>query len=250
MRAKIVRKEILNRDTFSLWLQCERVVEEANPGQFIQVRVGDGFYPFLSRPFSIADIDPSKNALRIAFKVRGEGTSLLSKKGVGEFLEILGPLGKPCPIPEGGKTLLVGGGIGAAPLLFLTRVIGRVREKRPDFILGAKTKRELVLLREIEALSNHLEIATEDGSYGKEGLVTDLLEGKRYNTIFACGPLEMLKRIKEMNLPSEIYGFFETRMGCGTGLCFSCAIKKRGGGYLRVCRDGPVFNLEEIDFES
>lgn len=248
MRAKIIRKDIFNRETLSLWLQYERVAGKASPGQFIQVRVGDGFHPFLSRPFSIADVDSSKTLLRIVFKIRGLGTSILSKKRVGDSIEIFGPLGKPCPIPEKGKTLLVGGGIGVAPLLFLTRIIGKVKEKKPDFILGAKTKRELFLLGEIRALSNHLEITTEDGSYGREGVVTDLLEGKRYHTIFACGPLEMLKRIKEMSLPSKIFGFFETRMGCGTGLCFSCAIKKRGGGYLRVCRDGPVFNLREIDF--
>ena len=248
MRARILVKESLNKDTFSFWLQCEEVAERIRPGQFIQIRVKDSFYPFLSRPFSVADVGIGKTALRIVFKLRGLGTSILSKKGLGEFLGILGPLGKPCPMPERGKTLLVGGGMGAAPLLFLTRIIGNVTEKKPDFILGAKTKKDLVLLGEIKAFSNNLKITTEDGSLGTKGLVTDLLKKKKYDTIFACGPIGMLKQIKELNLPSRVYGFFEERMGCGTGLCFCCAIKKQSGGYYRVCKDGPVFDLKKVAF--
>lgn len=247
MRAQIVRKDILNKDTFSIWFLCKEIAKKAKPGQFVQIRVEEGFYPFLPRPFSISDTQ--RDLLRIVFKIRGMGTSILSRKEWRDFLEIFGPLGRPCPLPKRGKILLIAGGIGIAPIPFFARIFWLMGENRKaDLFFGAKTKKELVILNEIRGFMNRVEITTEDGSLGKKGVVTDLLKGERYDTIFACGPMGMLKKIKELNLPSRIYGFFEERMGCGAGLCFCCALKRAKGGYFRVCRDGPVFDLKEIAF--
>jgi dihydroorotate dehydrogenase electron transfer subunit len=143
---------------------------------------------------------------------------------------------------------LVGGGVGIAPLLFLTQ---SSTDSNPLWVLvGAKTASDLILIPELFECTERLGFATEDGSKGKKGLVTDLIRPAlnefSASIIFTCGPQPMLKAIQGMGLEIPCYGFLESRLGCGCGLCLGCAVKSSRGGYYRVCKEGPVFNLKEI----
>ncbi|MGA7677877.1 MAG: dihydroorotate dehydrogenase electron transfer subunit [Dehalococcoidia bacterium] len=227
------------------------IAATSRPGQFVTVRCGEELT--LRRPFSIHQIAKS-GQLYFFFKVIGKGTAWLSLCRKGEKLDILGPLGNGFHIkPTSKKLLLVAGGIGIAPLTFLAQQ-SLAQEKSVTLLLGAHAKDELypqkLLPSEIETT-----ITTEDGSYGEEGKVTDILS--RYvnlaDQIYACGPLAMYKEIAKQRQKwrgkKPIQVSLEVRMGCGIGACFSCSIKTKNG-MKRVCRDGPVFNLDDVTLEE
>jgi dihydroorotate dehydrogenase electron transfer subunit len=209
------------------------------------VKVGAGADPLLRRPISVCDVRGSRT--RIVFRVVGRGTELLSRVGRGDELDVLGPLGKPAPMPGRGDVLLVGGGIGVAPLLLLARRWGR--QRRVSVLLGAKTKALLILRREFRELGVPVTFATDDGSAGRRGLVTELaVEAPQHlerPTVYACGPHVMLRDLVQRLDPIPVLGFIEERMGCGTGICYCCALPRRGGGYVRFCQEGPVVLLNE-----
>jgi dihydroorotate dehydrogenase electron transfer subunit len=188
------------------------------------------------------------------FKVIGKGTAWLSLCRKGEKLNILGPLGNGFSIrPTSKKLLLVAGGIGIAPLTFLAQQ-ALTQEKSVALLLGAHAKDELypqkLLPSEIETI-----ITTEDGSYGEEGKVTDILS--RYvnwaDQIYACGPLAMYKTIagerQQWRNKKPVQVSLEVRLGCGIGACFGCSIRTKYG-MKQVCRNGPVFNLDEVILEE
>jgi len=247
LQARILQKLRLTNDSYQFRLEAPEITRTAGPGQFIQARVSAGFDPFLSRPLSIAGVDTDR--LVVIFKIRGRGTRILSEKNEGDAVNLIGPLGRPVPETEGKKIILIGGGLGAAPLRFLAQVAAP--KNQIFFILGAKTEKELILVEDIKRFSTELIVTTEDGSSGYEGLATDRLRDTISrvdpDSIFACGPEGMLKAVKTgvQGIPS--FGFFEGRMGCGYGLCMGCALKKKGGGYFRVCQDGPVFDLSAVE---
>jgi dihydroorotate dehydrogenase electron transfer subunit len=206
--------------------------------------------------------------------VVGRGTALLSRVRVGDELDVMGPLGRPAPELRGEEVLLCGGGIGAAPLLFLARRLKRAN--RLEILLGARTKAELLLVKEFRALGARVAIATDDGSAGFHGMVTELAEaalsdrgrrgqvkgqrsrvkghdggrrsadGGQRLAVFACGPRPMLADLVKRLDPIPVWGFVEERMGCGTGICYCCALPKKGGGHIRFCEEGPVVRLNEV----
>ena len=248
-KARVIRKEILSKEIFGFELESKTIARKAKPGQFVQIRMNNLFDPFLRRPFSIASV--KSDTLRIVFRVRGKGTEILAQANESEYLDILGPLGRALPQYEDRDIIIIGGGVGIAPLFFLCQKLEV--ENRIHLFLGAKNYDELIMLDGFKKMTKNIMIITEDGSSGKRGKVTDLLteeeiEAKiRMPIVFACGPLPMLIVIKKRFTALPVYGFLEERMGCGTGICFGCAVQKKNGGYLRVCKDGPVFNLHEID---
>jgi len=227
------------------------IVATAKAGQFVTVRCGEKLA--LRRPLSIHQLtDPGY--LYLLFKVVGKGTVWLSQRSKGEKLDLLGPLGKGFSIePASRKLLLVAGGIGIAPLVFLAQK-GVSEGMLVKLLLGARTKGELHPQKYqpggIETI-----ITTEDGSTGKKGKVTDILS--KYigwaDQIYACGPIAMYQTIADQRQqwlrkkPVQIS--LEVRMGCGIGACFSCSIRTKKG-MKRVCRDGPVFNLDEVILEE
>ena len=248
-KAKLIKKETLNKEIFAFDLKAKTIARNAKPGQFVQIRVNESFDPFLRRPLSFASV--KGDIFRIIFRVRGKGTKILSEHSVGEYLDILGPLGSPLKLSYGKEVILVGGGVGIAPLYFLAQ---RLKSKnRLNIFLGAKNCDELIMHKDFNKLTKNISVATEDGSLGKKGKVTDLLTNKKINRhnpklqLFACGPTQMLKAIQKRFNTIPIYGFLEERMGCGTGICFCCAVKRKTGGYLRVCQEGPVVNLNDIE---
>jgi dihydroorotate dehydrogenase electron transfer subunit len=227
------------------------IAATSQPGQFVTVRCGEEVT--LRRPLSIHQIAKSSQVYFL-FKVIGKGTAWLSLRRKGEKLNMLGPLGHGFYIkPNSKKLLLVAGGIGIAPLTFLAQQAS-AQEKSVTLLLGAQAKDELYPQKLLPSGIKTI-ITTEDGSYGEEGKVTDILS--RYvdwaDQIYACGPLAMYKTIagerKQWRDKKPVQVSLETRMGCGIGACFSCSIKTKNG-MKRVCLDGPVFNLDDVTLEE
>jgi len=233
MKGKVVKRERVAERTYSTWIETEDKLS-AEPGMFIMVGF-TGSDPFLNRPFSIVDIDCL--SFQIIFNVRGRGTELLAHLPIGSWLSVTGPWGKELPTPDG-PTILVGGGVGIAPLLFY-----RKRHPSLPVLYGAKSRNHL-----IEIGHENITYITEDGSFGQKGLVTDYLEDN-YQMVIGCGPTAMLAAMKKKIRRGMVIGIFETRMGCGCGICFCCALPGQGR-YIRVCKDGPGLPLEEVDFET
>jgi dihydroorotate dehydrogenase electron transfer subunit len=229
-----------------MWLDSPPIASQAQPGQFVMVRCGDGEEFQLRRPFSIHQLEGKRLAL--LFNVVGRGTHWLSKRQSGDSLDLLGPLGNGYTIhPDSKNLLLVAGGIGVAPLVFLAQ-----KASKPGgsvtLLLGAQTKSQLypknLISPEVKLIT-----ATEDGSAGKRGMITDLLPEyiNWADQIFACGPPSMYQSMAAQKFlkkkPVQIS--LEVRMGCGLGVCYGCTIKTKSG-LKQVCKDGPVFDLNDV----
>jgi len=239
---------------YRMGLRVGALSKAVEPGQFFTIRCSDGLDPILRRPFGVHRIIKAKGVLEILYKVVGPATELLSRKKAGDKLDIIGPLGNGFPLKLTANrypltAILVAGGHGVAPLLELARRLGN-----SIIFMGAKTEAEVVCERDFQKLGAEVHIATEDGSTGKKGLVTDLLKkfllsaiGHRPSAIYACGPNAMLKAIAKIAAAkkTKAYGSFEEHLACGVGSCYGCAIKTKEG-YKRICKDGPVFDLKEI----
>ena len=225
------------------------IAATARPGQFVMMNCGQELT--LRRPLSIHQVANS-NQLYLLFNIVGKGTLWLSHCQKGDSLDLLGPLGNSFSIePASKKMLLLAGGIGIAPLTFLAQqAIGQ--GKSVTLLLGASTANQLYPQ---QALPGGIQtiVTTEDGSAGKKGMLTDILPDfiDWADQIYACGPLAMYQTIatQKQHMEKPIQISLEVRMGCGLGACYGCSIKTRHG-MKQVCRDGPVFNLEEIIWQE
>ncbi|MFH1438864.1 MAG: dihydroorotate dehydrogenase electron transfer subunit [Pseudomonadota bacterium] len=225
-----------------------------SPGQFAMLRLPDtrGESFMLSRPFSVM-MDGRETQFLV--KIAGRGTRIMSTLKKGDDIMVLHPLGNPFPrLSRFEHPLLVAGGTGVAPLLFLAREESKAG--RPRCVLyGARSGEDLVL-RELLEPACSLSIATEDGSEGAQGFVTLLLEDALKNpavdAVLACGPTPLLVKTAKLSMDRglECFVSVETLMGCGFGACLGCAVPKTGGGYLNACTDGPVLSARDIDWEK
>lgn len=238
--AKIIENRRIIPLIFRMILEEEGIAKDALPGQFVNIRVGDGYYPLLRRPMSVHWT--AQDRFAILYNIRGTGTELLSTYKKGDRLNILGPLGNSFEsLIADEKLYLIAGGIGVAPLYFL------YKKRRAFLIMGARDRD--AILPEEETGSPVDIVTTEDGSIGEKGLITDhlpdVLEG---STVISCGPIPMLKKIKDFYSTKNVNSILslEARMGCGYGVCLSCAIKTKKG-YKYVCKDGPAFRAEDIE---
>lgn len=233
------------------------ISENARPGQFVNIKCCEGNEALLRRPISICSVDRSNGTYDIVFQKKGSGTSILAGKKAGDCIDVLGPLGNGFDIGiEYRRIAVVGGGIGIFPLLF---VLNESRAIVKRSYLGFRTSKLVVLEKEFIQKSNSLEIATDDGSYGTGGYVTDLLKrdlmGERFDLIYACGPEPMLRKVSQIagEYDTQCQISLEQRMGCGFGTCLACACKtaqgEDGWQYSHVCKDGPVFDSKSIMFE-
>jgi len=234
---------------FLVWLEAPEIADICKPGQFVMVGCGGG--ALLRRPFGIHQVNNQKVA--ILFQMKGAGTDWLSQRKSGDKLDILGPLGNGFSVkPESRHLLIIAGGIGVAPLTYLAQQ-ALYEGRTVTMILGARTKETLY---PGAFFSPQIEVAvtTDDGSSGFQGRVTDLL--LRYvnpaDQIFACGPLPMLidmyqKRLMFQHKPVQVS--LEVRMGCGLGICYGCSVKTTSG-MKTVCKDGPVFDMEDINWDT
>ncbi|MFA5007914.1 MAG: dihydroorotate dehydrogenase electron transfer subunit [Candidatus Omnitrophota bacterium] len=245
-------------DIFLLGLNSDYIAKTAKPGQFLHIKV-DEKNTILRRPLSIHKID--KNLIYILFRVRGRGTRILGNSKKGDIFDVIGPLGNGFYLPRPTSNvqhILVAGGMGVAPLVFLAeRLKAQSAERRAQSVvlLGAKNKNEVLAEKEFKKLGYKVYIATDNGSRGFHGTVTELLKkiiAMRYAPsamrLYACGPKEMFYEIKKVlekypNIKAQVS--FEQFMGCGLGICYGCVIETKEG-YKKVCRDGPVFDLKII----
>lgn len=256
LKEKIVSLDKLAPGIFKMTIKSEAVARAAVPGQFVNVKCSEGLNTLLRRPISICDVDRENNTFDIVFQIKGIGTEYLSQKVTGMEVDIIGPLGNPFTIsPEYKRIAVVGGGIGIFPLLNL------LKESKGDAksaFLGFRSKDLIVLEDQFKKATDKLFISTDDGSYGYNGLITDLLEEELckngFDIIYACGPTPMIKKVvgiaKDSSIKCQVS--LEQRMGCGIGACLVCACKTRHGDdwkYSHVCKDGPVFWSDEVIFD-
>ncbi|HAR38087.1 MAG: diguanylate cyclase [Bacteroidetes bacterium GWD2_45_23] len=221
---------------------------EMYPGQFVQIRVDNSPQVFLRRPISINYIDHQQNEIWLLIQRVGEGTAKISDLSAGETMNLLFPLGSSFSLPDQkGNFLLIGGGVGTAPLLFLGK---KMREKglEPEFLLGGRSEKDILQRDDFEHLGT-LYCTTEDGSLGEKGFVTQhtILQKKRYDFIFTCGPKPMMVAVaryaKQNGISCE--ASLENLMACGFGACL-CCIEKTIRGNVCACTEGPVFNINEL----
>lgn len=211
----------------------------AGPGKFVEASL-PGF--FLRRPFSVCGVEG--DVLTLAVKLAGRGTAALHELPAGAQLEVLTGLGRGFDLARsGGAPLLLGGGSGVAPMLYLARELAALGT-RPAAALGFGTAAECCFEREFRELCSDLRVFTQDGSRGERGLVTQALERGAYSFVYACGPLPMLRAVDEKSAAPGQFSL-EARMGCGFGACMGCTVETKNGP-RRVCRDGPVFGLGEV----
>lgn len=247
-------------DYYLFTIDTPEIARQAQPGQFLMIKVTETTNPLLRRPISLHNVDGSR--LQIFFQVAGQGTRLLSLKKPGDTLDLLGPLGRgfaiPTEISRGQEIFCVGGGRGIAPLYYLA---GKLRSAgaRPVIFYGGRTKVDLPLVDRLAAAGFEVLVSTDDGSLGFPGLVTSLVEEelkkRQPGFIYACGPDPMMEKLAETCRQKNLSGQFslESVMGCGFGACWGCVKKVRRNGqvkYLKICQEGPVFPLEEIVWQE
>jgi len=239
----ILSSEKVALDTYEMKLQNKYISQQAKPGQFLHISVDQ--YT-LRRPISIADIDQEDAVITIIFKVFGTGTEQLASYQPGMVIDALGPSGNGFPLEKLSKILLIGGGVGVPPLHYLGKVFAK-QDIEIVSILGYQMKDSVFYETEFNQFGKTY-IVTDDGSYGEQGFVTDVLNQiENFDQYYACGPLPMLQAVQAKLSHKQGYLSLEERMGCGIGACFACVIPTDDhGGYRKICQDGPVFQTEEI----
>lgn len=244
-------------------LHAPEVVRKAKPGQFVHLLCSErgSSDPLLRRPLSIHNIRRESDEVVLLYEVRGRGTDLLSRKTPGEEVDLLGPLGNgfDLPVSSDAKALVVGGGMGVAPLVFLAEELVRVVGCENVAVhVGFRNESALICRSDFELMEASVQAATEDGSYGITGYVTALVaeyleafDPRNPPTIYACGPIPMLRAVAkiagERGVACRVS--LEARMACGIGACMGCAVKVKPDEYVRVCKEGPVFNADEVIWE-
>ena len=212
------------------------------PGQFVEIAV-PGYY--LRRPISVSDVDNDR--LTIIYKTVGKGSTAMAQMLPGEELDILTCLGNGYDLTKATEeVLLIGGGVGVPPLIYLAKKL-REQNKKVHAIIGFNTKNEVFAEEVFEELGCDVQVCTMDGSYGRQGVVTDVIEMPA-PYYFACGPMPMLRAIAQ-TVGTNGQMSMEERMGCGVGICVGCSIETKNG-VKRVCKEGPVFNVEELTFSD
>lgn len=243
---KISTKTEIAPGFFDIRVEAGGLAEQAQPGQFAQIKVPGAA---LRRPISICEIDRAGGRLRFVFQIRGEGTRALAQIPQGEALDILAPLGTGFPLLEAGqKALLIGGGIGTPPLLPLAQHYGA----NSVAALGFRDASSVILWEDFAVAGAEVRIATDDGSAGRHGLVTQAVGDLTPDVLYACGPLPMLKAVARLADARQIpcYVSLEERMACGVGACLGCActlLDEKGRPYQgSVCKNGPVFDYRRV----
>jgi len=248
---RVIGEVLLNRelccDIYEVVIHCPDIARRAKPGQFLHVRVSDSSDPLLRRPISISRLDTAAGTVSLVYQLIGKGTMKMSEFAEGRRIDVMGPLGNGFELFPGKKCAVIGGGMGVAPLLELA-----ARIPGCDAYMGFRCS--TFKTDEYRQLCEGVYVATEDGSSGSKGYVTDLVKDiGRYDIVYTCGPKAMLKKVKELCESNSVkcYVSIEERMGCGIGACLVCACKVKEGDawhYKKACTDGPVFDSREVEF--
>ncbi|MDD4802497.1 MAG: dihydroorotate dehydrogenase electron transfer subunit [Syntrophomonas sp.] len=251
----VINHQQVAQDMYIMEFMAPAVARECQPGQFLHVRPGNTNDPLLRRPLSIYDADQEKGSISLLYRVVGAGTSLMTGIRENDYIDIVGPLGRGFTLPAPSKTaLLVGGGVGIAPLVYLGRALIQ-RGCQVTAMMGAANENQLVAGDRLLEIGVPFLPVTMDGSRGYPGMVTDLLVPPVYPeeiVIYTCGPEPMMAKVAEYAQRYDIWGevSLEEHMACGVGACLGCArrLKANDEAYVKVCKDGPVFNIMDVEF--
>ena len=272
LQATVLAQRSLARDTWLVELECPEIAQQIRPGQFFMVRPVCGTDPLLGRPFALYDVVRQAEepiGVSFGFTVVGKLTGLMADWRPGDRAEIWGPLGNGFPIPEAGHLMCVAGGIGQTPFVAVTReALELSRYGQPPRTLSAPPRKVSVCygVRNAEYLAGvedfadprlDLRLATDDGSAGHHGFVTELLQqsidaGDAPDQVYCCGPEPMMRGVADICHSAGIACWLslETPMACGFGACFSCVTRVRVGedewDYRRTCVEGPVFRSDQL----
>jgi len=245
---------------YRIGLRCHRDFVYADPGQFVMLRIGDGYGPLLRRPFSIHRLTGETRdecILEILYKVIGAGTAKLSGYAKGDSIDMLGPLGNGFSLPQRTRgIMIIAGGIGVAPMFFLVEAIQKRGGDLSDIpiFIGGRTGLDLLCLDRFSGMGMRVITTTEDGSAGERGFVVEpferALKKKRPEMIYACGPRGMLSSVAALSIKygTKCQISIETIMACGMGACLGCAVgpDAKSGNYRHACLDGPVFEADKL----
>ena len=251
---RVTENTILSPYYCLLKLTSDEQLPEMQPGQFVEVRVDDSPRTFLRRPISIHYVNREENELWLLIQIVGEGTRRMATCRVGETVNLLMPLGNGFSIPSYSpdmRLLLIGGGVGVAPLLYLGEVL-RQAGFIPEFLLGARSEKDIMQFLDFRQ-RGIVHITTEDGTLGEKGFVTEhsVLQNSMFDHIYTCGPKPMMvaiaRYVASRRIPCEVS--LENTMACGIGACL-CCVEKTNEGNKCVCTEGPVFNINQLTWLS
>jgi dihydroorotate dehydrogenase electron transfer subunit len=264
MKKKQIKAEIFSNEKVKgryrkMILNCPEIARSALPGQFVMLKVKEGLVPLLRRPLSIHRVSGAK--IEMLYEIVGDGTRILAERNAGGSIDVLGPLGNGfnprAPFALNREPILIAGGMGVAPLVFLAEKLKARKdagsEQKPLVLIGARTKDHILCEKEFKKMGCDVKIATDDGSAGFSGRVSELLENVLQTAscglqaLYACGPHPMLKEIARISKAGGIacQASLEAHMACGIGACLGCVVTTKDG-YKRVCKDGPVFETENL----
>jgi dihydroorotate dehydrogenase electron transfer subunit len=261
-KVEIIENRALFPGTYLMTLREPDIANSSFPGQFVMIRPHGGLDPLLRRPFSICGLS-GRGSFKILYQVIGHGTEILSEKTPGDRMQLLGPLGNGFPLKDAKEPFfLVGGGIGVAPIFSLAQAMVN-DEKVFSLMVGFAGAHNTLSIETVLEQKIDTRIATEDGSLGHKGMVTELLEkglsvsntGKGRGAVFACGPPAMLRRVAEIadKAGVDCRVSLETAMACGLGACLGCTVHAAPDSlrpFHRVCLEGPVFSIKDLDWEK
>jgi len=253
--SNVLSNEKIGEDFFLLQFVWDSSATIPLPGQFFTIRVSSDSVPLLRRPFAFAGYDPMTHCTSFVYQRRGNATTIMTGMQSGDEIDVIGPLGRPFPIPDSDKApFLIAGGIGLGPILFLAHTL-QDRANR-HFVFGSRTKS---LVPSFEMFNNERPIiCTDDGSMGFYGTVTDYLAASdipenRQLVLYSCGPMPMLRACHNFSMDhgASCWVSVEQVMACGVGACMGCAVPVNGTQeYARACKEGPVFNSTEIRWNA
>lgn len=256
--APVISNVEIIRDHKVITFIAPEIAAEARPGHFVNILVSDAFDPFLRKPFSIYTVDRVSGEVTVLYSIVGATTRGMSRKRAGDTLDLVGPLGGTIFAPAADPAthhIMVGGGYGVPPLVFLSRELHAATDPlKLSFLIGARHKDLLLCEAELHDAGFDTRVSTEDGSRGAKGRVTDVLEPLFQELagapaqVYCCGPTPMMRAVGDLseryNVPCQVS--IEVAMPCGMGVCMACVIDTRGGKRLRSCTDGPVFDSREV----
>ncbi|HZK43641.1 MAG TPA: dihydroorotate dehydrogenase electron transfer subunit [Syntrophomonadaceae bacterium] len=250
----VIKNNQVDKDLYEIEFLAPQIAAKSMPGQFVQVLPSKAFDPLLRRPISLYDVNHKTASITLLYKVVGKGTEILTRIKADEYLDVMGPLGKGFTLMENKNVVLVGGGVGIAPLIYLARKL-KEADCTVTVLHGTDNVSQLVTTNRLDDIGVKFMPATIDGSLGHKGYVTDLLYTKfqpnQIDYIYTCGPEAMMslvaKYAQENNILAEVS--IEEHMACGVGACLGCARKLKADdtNYIKVCQDGPVFSTNEIE---
>lgn len=250
LKAEIKENTPINKSNNLLVLNISEISDEPLPGQFYMIGTEDSYDPLLKRPFSI--FKKAKSEIQFLYRIKGKGTEKLRQMKSGETISLIGPLGNGYPLPDKNmKPVIIAGGIGIASVFPLIQKL----KNDACLIYGGRKADELLMYDELKVSCKALFVSTDDGSMGEKGTVIDVLDRlltrnltlDARHLLYACGPSKMLEAVSKIAMEKGIKGYIslEENMACGVGACLGCAVKTKKG-YERVCKEGPVFRIEEI----